>query len=336
MPTRARDPYLTIFKKHSTARGRQRDLPRVTHKQETRGKFSLFIERFLAVFDNIPACHCFNWWQADSLPITGFFSHSIPPKALYLSTGRPAADQPYAMGDNDLDTSVLTKEIIGTTPSWIIQWGITLIFLVFIGLGLALTLIKYPVSRHLEALITYEAQPLAITVPEKSMVTAVYVNDTGFVTKDQAVMALENESTRQYVLKAPVTGRLFLTDRWQNNAFVHTGQTLGFILPAIDKRILRLRMATDDVVHLQKGQKVVIRLDRSSGIDRPLPGYIDFIGPAFPNQGYFSVTIKFRNSEQAYLSSMPFPYAADTLHCNVSITIDTTTVLNHFFRRARN
>lgn len=268
--------------------------------------------------------------------ITGFFSHLIIPKALYLSTSRLAADQPDPMGDNDLDTSVLTKEIIGTTPTWIIQWGITLIFLVFTGLGLALTLIKYPVSRHLDALITYETQPLALTVPENSMLTAVYVKDTGSVTKDQAVMAFENESAQQYLIKAPTTGRLYLTDRWQANAFVHIGQTLGFIFPATDNRILRLKMNAADIVHLQKGQTVVIGVDRPSGIDRPLPGFIDFIGPAFPDQGYYAVNIKFRGSEQAYLSSLPFLYASDSLHCNVSITIDTTTFLHHFFRHARN
>jgi HlyD family secretion protein len=237
------------------------------------------------------------------------------------------------MSEKDVDTSVLTKEIIGTTPSWIIQWGITLIFLVFIGVGLALTLIKYPVSRHLDALVTYETQPLAITVPENSMLTAVYINDTGSVTRDQAVMALENESAQQYLLKAPVTGRLYLTDRWQPNAFVHTGQILGFILPAADERILRLKMNAADMVHLQKGRKVVIGVDRPPGIDRPLPGYIDFIGPAFRNQGYYSVNIKLRSSEQAYLSSLPFLSAVDSLHCHVSITIDTTTCLHYFFSR---
>jgi hypothetical protein len=65
-------------------------------------------------------------------------------------------------------------------------------------------------------------------------------------------MALKIGTARLHVLKAAVTGRLYLTDRWKPNAFVHKDQIIVFIIPAADKRILRLRMAAANVVHLQK------------------------------------------------------------------------------------
>jgi hypothetical protein len=245
------------------------------------------------------------------------------------------AGQPDSMSENNFDTSILNKEIIGTTPPWITRWGITLILVILVGMGLASTMIKYPVSRHYDALITYETRPLTLTVPENSMLTSVFVNDTGSVAKGQTILAIENSSGRQYDLNAPFAGRFYPTDRWKPDVFANAGQVIGFLVPNSDQRIIRLRMTAGDVLRLNKGQKVNIRIDQPAGLPRSILGYIDLIGPAFQGQVYHIVNIRFPAPELAYLSSLPSLNATDSLHCDISVTIDTTSYLGYFFHRTR-
>lgn len=220
-------------------------------------------------------------------------------------------------------------------PPWITRWGITMVFVILIGLALVLTIIKYPISRQAYAFITYESQPLALTVPESAILTAVHVNDTGDIGKGNSLMTFESPGGRKYAVEAPVSGHFFLAGPLRPDDFLPAGQVLGYLIPDSDVRIIKLTMDAVDITHLRKGQKVVVRVDKPAGINRDIPGYIDFIGPAFRNQDRFPVHIRLGTPESTQLFSSLSLTSIDSLHCEIDLTVDTTTYLNYIFHRLR-
>ncbi|WP_207512792.1 HlyD family secretion protein [Longitalea luteola] len=240
------------------------------------------------------------------------------------------------MPEQHSNYNFLTRDIIGNKPRWIVRWGISVIFLILLTLGITLSLIKYPVSASLQANLEYDRKPVPIIATENALLATVYDSArAGVVDKGTSLMLLETLGNRSKImLTAPVPGNIYLSNNFSVNSFVNKDQVLGFILPRPNEHIVKLVVASDKFNRLQVGQKATITINGRSTINGRLEGKIDFIGPGFLNNTY-QITVKFPHAVNEQLLADPLLNTVDSIKCTAGFTIDTMSYLNYIFRGKR-
>ena len=92
------------------------------------------------------------------------------------------------------------QEIIGHTPNWIVQWGITLIFFVFTALLAVSWFIKYPDVIKANVTITTIPAPLPI-VPRTSGNLVLIKKENDVVQKGEVIAYINSTTNFQHVLQ---------------------------------------------------------------------------------------------------------------------------------------
>lgn len=240
------------------------------------------------------------------------------------------------MAEQDSNYNFLTKDIIGNKPRWIVRWGITVIFLILFSLTTTLSLIKYPVSVSLPGHIEFDRKPIPLIAAENSILTDVYESaTTGVVEKGTDVMRLETLTNHSGIkLSVPITGYIYMSDKYKINSFISKNQVLGFILPYPNEHVVKLTITSDKLRNLKVGQKVMVKINIHSNINPHLEGKINFISSGFFNSTYY-VTVKFPSTVNKQLLSDPLLNTVDSVKCTAGVTIDTISYLQYIFRKNR-
>jgi len=238
------------------------------------------------------------------------------------------------MNDNNINDSVLTREVIGYTPRWITRWGITVILLVFITVITVLSSINYPVSEVVPGKIEYEVKPALLISPDNSVLKEKYV-DHGFVEQGDKIMLLENIVDKKLSkIEAPVSGDLYLSDNWKIASFINNKENLGFIVPQPNSHILKVELSSEKFRNLSIGQSIAIKIKTYKQEYSDIHGTIAFIGHEVSGK-FRVIIIKFSQEIDNYLFSHPLIGISASIDCTVNFPTDTTTYLKYLFHRVK-
>ncbi|WP_295939111.1 HlyD family efflux transporter periplasmic adaptor subunit [uncultured Alistipes sp.] len=95
--------------------------------------------------------------------------------------------------------STEAQAILGKIPSWIVRWGITVIFVIFAGILIGCYFIKYPDTVQTPVVITTINPPADLIVRYSGLIDSIYVKEGQYVKKGEVVAALRNAGRWQDV-----------------------------------------------------------------------------------------------------------------------------------------
>lgn len=93
------------------------------------------------------------------------------------------------------------QEILGIIPRWIIRWGITLIFIIFICIILGCYFIKYPQIVEAPIIVTTINPPADLIVRSSGRIQNLYVSDSQSVLQGEVIAVLNNVASYTDVTK---------------------------------------------------------------------------------------------------------------------------------------
>ena len=94
---------------------------------------------------------------------------------------------------NDLDErSDQVKEILGQAPNWVIQWGISVVFLIIIMFIVGSSLLSYNDIIPARVTITSENPPAHLTAKASGKLTSIFVEAGQKVEADEVLAVIEN------------------------------------------------------------------------------------------------------------------------------------------------
>lgn len=95
--------------------------------------------------------------------------------------------------------STEAQEILGSIPSWIVRWGVTVIFATFAGILLGCYFIKYPETVAAPVVITTVNPPADLVVRYDGLIDSIYVHDGQQVEPGTLIAVLRNAADRRDV-----------------------------------------------------------------------------------------------------------------------------------------
>jgi len=108
------------------------------------------------------------------------------------------------------------QEIISAVPSWMIRWGITLIFGLIVMLITLSWFVKYPDIIFGNATLTTLKPPVKLVVRSSGKLTNILVADGTKVNKDQVIAEMENPVTQegiQFLKNYVIATKSYLQDK---------------------------------------------------------------------------------------------------------------------------
>ena len=153
------------------------------------------------------------------------------------------------------------QEIIGYVPHWIVRWGITAIFFVFLILLLCSYLIRFPDTVSAAVTISATVQPFRLSW-YKSDVNVDYrcpVRNNQLVKTGDTVLLEENIATRSLTAhRSTVEGRVHILKGSKKE--INLSTILVMPLNVTDCEV-QLRLPIRGSGKIKSGQQVLIRLD---------------------------------------------------------------------------
>lgn len=92
------------------------------------------------------------------------------------------------------------SEILGITPRWILQWGISVIFFVIAAIFIGSAFFKYPDIVAASAIVTSENPPSAIISKANGKMTDILFTDGSMVKKGDTIAVIENPANLKDIL----------------------------------------------------------------------------------------------------------------------------------------
>ncbi|MDR0546667.1 MAG: HlyD family secretion protein [Dysgonamonadaceae bacterium] len=93
------------------------------------------------------------------------------------------------------------QEVLSRIPSWIQRWGITLIFIILVGLFTGSYFFKYPDILNASIVVTTENLPVGVVAKTQGRIDSLFVAEKQAVTKGQMLACIENPAHFRDVLK---------------------------------------------------------------------------------------------------------------------------------------
>lgn len=95
--------------------------------------------------------------------------------------------------------SAEAQEILGRIPSWIVRWGVTVIFAIFAGILLGCYFIRYPDTVEAPVVITTVNPPADLVARYDGLIDSIYVAEGQQVEQGALVAVLRNAADRRDV-----------------------------------------------------------------------------------------------------------------------------------------
>jgi multidrug resistance efflux pump len=135
------------------------------------------------------------------------------------------------------------QEILGTPPSWIVRWGITVILLGVCILFWVSWVVKYPDIIRAQVQVTTETPPVPVVARTTGYLSKLAVKDGDFVTKDTILVILQ--SSANYVDVLELDNKLHVLDSLSPSVIDRfqpsVGLNLGDIQPSYSAFVQTLK-----------------------------------------------------------------------------------------------
>lgn len=92
------------------------------------------------------------------------------------------------------------QEILGRPPKWIIRWGITVLFIIVIGLFVGSYFFKYPDILEATITVTTENLPAGVTSKSSGRIDTIFISEKEYVKQDDVLAMIENPAKLNDVL----------------------------------------------------------------------------------------------------------------------------------------
>ncbi|MDZ7878044.1 MAG: hypothetical protein U5L45_10260 [Saprospiraceae bacterium] len=135
------------------------------------------------------------------------------------------------------------QEILGTPPSWIVRWGITVILLGVSVLLWVSWVVKYPDIIRVQVQMTTETPPVPVVARTTGYLSKLAVKDGDVVSKDTILVILQSTANYQHVLELDKKLHILdsLTPSVINRFQPSVGLDLGDIQPAYSAFVQTLK-----------------------------------------------------------------------------------------------
>jgi len=167
----------------------------------------------------------------------------------------PENNSPLEVRSNEME------EIVGSVPSWIIQWGITVLFVVAV-LGLFISnLIHYPDTLAAKALVQATEQPGKVTVRKEdaSQEFKFFVKEGDQVVPGDTLLTHLDKNTRKSIATiTPMAGKIYISKGIDEK---NTLDQLIWVVPKASRVEVRIKYANKGAGNVKVGQFVKIELN---------------------------------------------------------------------------
>ena len=92
------------------------------------------------------------------------------------------------------------QEVLGRPPKWIVRWGITVIFIIVIGLFVGSYFFKYPDILQASITVTTENLPAGIVAKASGRIDTLFIEEKATVKKDDILAMIENPAKLDDIL----------------------------------------------------------------------------------------------------------------------------------------
>lgn len=96
------------------------------------------------------------------------------------------------MPDHQIQYSEEAQDILGKIPGWIIRWGVTVLFVIFLGIVAGCYFISYPQTVDAPIVITTLNPPADLLARSSGRISQIFVTDGTEIDKDQTIALLYN------------------------------------------------------------------------------------------------------------------------------------------------
>lgn len=184
------------------------------------------------------------------------------------------------------------QEIMGPMPHWILRWGIMLVSIILIGMGVGCWFFHYPDLLQTECIIMPVHKPDLITAPEAGRMAVIKVKNGDSVNRGDTLGLLKT-TTETIPVITPQTGIIEVDVGIIPDCDVARSQTLYQIVNKSDIPLLCLiRIPQEKEATLPKGQTITITLpeypEKEFG---HITGHISQIALMPDEKGFFTARV---------------------------------------------
>ncbi len=193
------------------------------------------------------------------------------------------------------------NEVMGRIPSWIVRWGIGIIFLILGGVIIWSYFFPLPETVSAPIVLSSNVTPVAVAAPSAGYIDTLFVHTGDMVQKGTTIAQMcsvvdyESEGDlsevwvgKTYLLRSPKAGRITLLTHQAE--IVSENQTVALIIPHLEKdpEVYGIMIVTgNEYRKIELGLKVRVKLTDIQGLeDNKLFGYVKAIYPAPDREGY--------------------------------------------------
>jgi len=153
-------------------------------------------------------------------------------------------------------------ELVGSVPSWIIRWGITVLFSVAVLGMLISSLIRYPDTLRAEVIMQAVNQPGKVTIrrtDENAHLEFKYVIKNGDEVRpgDTLLTRYDPKLGKSYYTITPMEGKIYITKGVDEK---NTLDQIIWVVPKSSKAEIKIRYANKGAGNVKVGQAVRIEL----------------------------------------------------------------------------
>ena len=92
------------------------------------------------------------------------------------------------------------NELLGSTPGWLVRWGISVFFGIVIILLAGAYFFKYPVVVNAPVVITTEQPAIWVVAQTNGKIDSIYVENGSYVNKNQVLAVIDNSAITEDIL----------------------------------------------------------------------------------------------------------------------------------------
>ncbi|GAB2978933.1 hypothetical protein GCM10027049_13220 [Mucilaginibacter puniceus] len=191
------------------------------------------------------------------------------------------------------------QEIITKVPSWIVRWGITLLFSIILIIVAISVLVPYPEIYKSPLKLQSLGNTISIVADAPGHITNVFIKRNMVVKQGQPLIEVQKDiDQKSYIIQATGDGRVGFSAIVKERSIVAKNQEMFKIHPLNEQFYGVLYIPKNTISKIKVGQEVLVKLTSASTAGNAMKGKVDFVSDE-PVNNLFLVKVEFINPKIA-------------------------------------